>query len=122
MVQGKDYLCGHRYSQFNSAVHWLRANQVIAGSVLGLILGQLVLMLPPSLVMATIVGGCLLAFIALKPRTGLLFAATIVFILAFGERWFMIASTSVGRLHVMDLLLLLLGAALATNLAAKVSR
>jgi len=119
MVQGKDYLCGHRYSRFNSAVHWLRANQVIAGSVLGLILGQLVLMLPPSWVMATIVGGCLLAFIALKPRTGLLLIATVILTFTLIERWFMIASTGVGRLYVTDLLLLLLGAVLATNLAGR---
>ena len=119
MIQGKDYLCGHRYSRFNSAVHWLRANQVIAGSVLGLILGQLVLMLPPSWVMATIVGGCLLAFIALKPRTGLLLIATVILTFTLIERWFMIASTGVGRLYVTDLLLLLLGAVLATNLAGR---
>jgi len=57
MIQGKDYLYGHRHGWSNPAVHWLRANQVIAGSVLGLILGQLVLVLPPSWVLATIAGG-----------------------------------------------------------------
>lgn len=119
MVQGKDYLCGHRYSQFNSAVHWLRANQVIAGSVLGLILGQLVLRLPPSLVLATMAGSCLLAFIALKPRTGLLLIATVILTFTLIERWSLIASTGVGRLYVTDLLLLLLGAVLATNLAGR---
>ncbi len=119
MIQGKGCLCERRYTRLNTLVHWIRTNQVIVGSLLGLILGQLVLRLPPSLVLATMAGSCLLAFIALKPRTGLLLIATVILTFTLIERWSLIASTGVGRLYVTDLLLLLLGAVLATNLAGR---